>query len=187
MVRITFASILTLCLIAATSAQGAIIVNLSPGAGSGTNIEITGSGVINGGVNEIINFNNFPVSFTAIGFNDSQSFAAAISVSGTRLNSGNAYSQDLISVTIDGSKATPDFDLNLTAGSFFNVGDTYSVNGSTTLDGLAFADLIPGTYVPGNGGDTSNVGGLTLNIVPEPTSMALASVGLALIAFRRRR
>jgi len=83
-------------------------------------------------------------------------------------------------------------DLRIRVSAFSPTNFAYSVSGTSAVTGLAFSDLLPGTYAASTHQDIGIVGGLQLIVqeplrVLEPDTVGLLIGGLGLLLLRRRR
>ncbi len=170
----------------------------------GVRISWTGSGTIGGSsaaeLQDVLSFNNFDGGLYGPAINDPgeglvYSLSAPLSLTGMNAAMTMSYNNTYESLRLDNETAD---DLDLLSGTNFaaaggqlslQAGDSYEASGSTTVTGLSFSDLMPGTYEAFNtSGDTVLFGGVTLNItaVPEPSGLLFGGVVCGLLAMKKR-
>ena len=178
----------------AGGANGAItvIINGSPGS-SLVNISVSGSGTWQDSKNDddVGWGTNWSSDFIAdtvqsgVGLNLGDG-AALSSGQITLINNGSPLNVDSLNFDSDGTGGGDDFVFLFSPGINVVTGETYSISGSGTFDlslmeaGASFDDLNPGIY-------TNNFGltPITLNIIPEPTSVFLITLGTLPFLTRR--
>jgi hypothetical protein len=176
---------LVLLMVTTRTTNADLTINLSPDGLGGTNLEFDGSGTV-------IDLGSGPGNFAY----EDPTNTFFIPVTGT-------YSDDFITPftpPLGGGIVDTFFTAAADGGgaygpyiSWFWIGDVVGGDLTTAnglvfnLDTIPFANLHPGSYALSRFGNTADVGDVTLNIVPEPSAFALASLGLLGLACCRRK
>lgn len=169
--------------LAAMPARAGLIIELSATDSGGTLATFTGSGTTVGAFQFNIDAHEIGNFVRSSGPNnlwfllaDPVSFATGVSIERFHVDYNPAPTLD---------------DLRIGMTEFVRSGIDFNVSGSSLIEGLSFAELIPGTYASSNRPDVGIVGGVSLVVHPrsvdEPGSLALLSLGLVALVLCRRR
>ncbi|MEM6798446.1 MAG: hypothetical protein AAF589_02940 [Planctomycetota bacterium] len=172
-------------------ADASLVVNLQEVSSDGVEVSWEGNGTFTGNIGIDLTFINFG-TFLGSGIGDPESFVFSqpLTLSGIDLSTSSPYTNNYTG--FDLRNQSGDDILFDSSGTNLVTGDTFTASGSAIVTGLAFSDLVPGTY-SGSGVDSTRFGGVTLVIaaIPEPTAFVfggLVSLGfVGLIVTRRRR
>ncbi len=195
-IRYSFA--LALCgLVPLSSASAGITYIFSPSGDGGVDVVGSGTG-ISDRVLPVTSFDwdvqDFVTNFM------SQPGTATIGAdteSGTFANVTTGASESIITFAIDedgGASFDNDIDFDTAASITFNLGDemSFSLTAHFLPSSLTMSDLVVGTHIDeghttGAGIAEESFGITTVRVIPEPSSMAIASFCLVAAAVARRR